>query len=152
MDTTAQFLNVDLDIRSKTELGPVLKDMGRRVAVMHSGPVGPRHLLAVETARTYKNPDATVHALCEIVENLSPTASRLWNAAEKHFDIGYEIPPKMPASRFSLRPDTLLRVARLGAALVVTHYVRNEADRNPRSKSNLKNGAATLRASARATA
>ncbi len=135
MDTTAHYLNVDLDIRSKTELDPVLKDMGRRVAVMHSGPVGARHLLAVETARVYKNPDATVHALCEIVENLSPASRRLWNGAEKHFDIGYELPPEVAASRFSLRPDTLLRVAQLGAALTVTHYIRDGAEGDPLRKS-----------------
>jgi hypothetical protein len=141
MDTTAHYLNVDLDIRSKTDLGPVLKEMGRRVAVMHSGPVGAGHLLAVETARVYKNPDATVHALCEIVENLSPASRRLWNGAEKHFDIGYELPPELAASRFSLRADTLLRVARLGAALAVTHYVRNGAESAPRGESKGKNGA-----------
>jgi hypothetical protein len=134
MDTTAQYLNVDLDIRSKTDLGPVLEDMGRRVAVMHSGPVGTRHLLAVETARNYKNPDATVHALCEIVENLGPAARRLWDAAEKQFDIGYELPPGLAASKCSLRPDTLLRVGRLGAALAVTHYIRNGAQAGPKKR------------------
>lgn len=140
MDTTAHYLNVDLDIRSKTELGPVLKEMGPRVAVMHSGPVGKQHLLAVETAQVYKNPDATIHALCEIVENLSPAACRLWNGAEKHFDVGYEIPNKAATSRVLLRHDTLLRVARLGAAVAVTHYIRNEAERVPPRKSNGQNG------------
>ena len=140
MDTTAQYLNVDLDIRSKADLGPVLEDMGRRVAVMHSGPLGSRHLLAVETARVYKNPDATIHALCDIVENLGPAARRLWNAAEKQFDVGYEIPPGLAGSRFSLRTDTLLRVARLGAALAVTHYICG-ADRVPPGWSLGRNGA-----------
>ena len=151
MDTTAHYLNVDLDIRSKTGLGPVLEDMGRRVAVMHSGPVGARHLLAVETARTYKNPDATIHALCDIVEKLSPASRRLWNGAEKHFDIGYELPPEMAASRFALRPDTLLRVAKLGAALAVTHYIRNGAERAPQRESKTRNGESP-RAKANATA
>jgi hypothetical protein len=141
METTAHYLNVDLDIRSKTDLGPVLKDMGRRVIVMHSGPIGSRHLLAVETARTYKNPDATIHALCDIVENLSRAARRLWNAAEKQFDIGYEILPELTAARFTLRPDSLLRVTRLGASLAVTHYVRNGAEPAPRRESEISDGA-----------
>ena len=125
MQNTAHFLNVDLDIRSKTELAPLLKEFGRRVALMHCGPIGGRYLLAVETAKTYKNPDATTHALCALVENLSPFARRLWNAAEKQFDVGYEWSPGLNASQFSLRPDTLLRVAQLGAGLTVTHYREN---------------------------
>jgi hypothetical protein len=122
MQNTAHFLNVDLDIRSKSELAPILKEFGRRVALMHCGPVGPRHLLAVETAKQYKDPDSTTHALCDLVDALSPSARRLWDSADKQFDIGYEWAPGLNTSQFSLRPDTLLRVARLGARLTITHY------------------------------
>jgi hypothetical protein len=122
MQNTAHFLNVDLDIRSKSELAPILKEFGRRVALMHCGPVGPRHLLAVETAKQYKDPDSTTHALCDLVDALSPSARRLWDSADKQFDIGYEWAPGLNTSQFSLRPDTLLRVAQLGARLTITHY------------------------------
>ena len=122
MQTPPYFLNVDLDVRSTSDLGPLMQAMGRRVAVLHCGPVGSRYLLAIETARTHKNPDANVHAMCAIVESLSRPARRLWNAAEKQFDIGYEIGSEHVASRFTLRNDTVQRIARLGASLAITHY------------------------------
>lgn len=98
--------------------------MGKRVDVLYSGPVpkSRRYLLAVENARYFKSPDVTIHALCAVVEGLSPAARRIWRAAHKQFDVGYELRLSERLSRFSLRPDTLERVAKLGATLTVTCY------------------------------
>jgi hypothetical protein len=76
----------------------------------------------LESARYLKNPDATIHALCSVVESLPPAAQRIWQRARKEFDVGYELRPSERSSRFSLRPDTLERVAKLGATLTVTYY------------------------------
>jgi hypothetical protein len=126
----AHFLNVDLEIESASKLDSLASAMGERVIVLHSG-VGSkpkRHLLAVESARFLKNPDAAIHALCSVVESLPPAARRAWQAAHKEFDVGYELRPSERSSRFSLRPDTLKRVARLGGTLTVTYYRRDAND------------------------
>ncbi len=104
--------------------------MGRRVYVLHSGPGSTkRHLLSLGISRTLKvkSPDATIHALCDVVESVTPAARRIWNAAIKEFDVGYELRATERCSRFSLRPDTLKRIAKLGATLTVTYY-RGDAD------------------------
>ncbi|HTL17158.1 MAG TPA: hypothetical protein VL793_07970 [Patescibacteria group bacterium] len=119
---TAQYLNVDLDIRSKSNLDSLLIEMGRKVAVMHCGPVGNRYLLAVETAASHKDPDSSIHGLCDIIEEFSRSAREMWDDAVKQFDVGFEWKPRERASNFSLRPDTLQRMAKLGATLTVTHY------------------------------
>jgi hypothetical protein len=119
----AAFSNVDLEIHSSTKPDLLVAAFGDRVSVLHSGPGTKRkHLLAVETATYYKNPDTTIHALCKIIESLPPAAKRVWKAAHKEFDVGYEIGPTERSSCFSLRPDTLKRVAKLGAFLTVTYY------------------------------
>ena len=105
------FLNVDLEIWSASKLDGLLAEMGRRVLVNYCGPAPKRHLLAVPAYRYYKNPDAAIHALCKVIESLSPAGRRIWRASRKTFDVGY-----------SLRPDTLARVAALGANLAVTYY------------------------------
>jgi hypothetical protein len=118
------FLNVDLEIESASKLHSLAAAMGKRVAVLHSGPASKpkRHLLALESARSLKNPDATIHALCSVVESLPPAERRVWQKARKEFDIGYELRASERSARFSLRPDTLERVAKLGATLTVTYY------------------------------
>jgi hypothetical protein len=123
------FLNVDLEIESASKLDTLAAALGERVHVLYSGPVSKRRrLLALESSGQYKNADETIHALCAVVESLSPAVHRVWSAAtRKEFDIGYELRASEFSSRFTLRTDTLERMVRLGATLAVTCY-RGEGD------------------------
>src|SRR5215813_2934109 len=95
------FLNVDLEIQSASKLDSLVAAMGKRAHVLHSGPGSAgRHLLALESARQHKGPDATIHALCALVEDLPPAARRIWSRAIKEFDVGYELRPSERSSRF----------------------------------------------------
>ncbi len=117
------FLNVDLDIESTSKLDSLASAMGKKVNVLHSGPgLERRYKLVLEVTGAHEGPDATIHALCAIVEGVPPGARRTWNASRRVFDVGYEIRESERLSHFSLRPDTLERIARLGAFLAVTTY------------------------------
>jgi hypothetical protein len=118
------FLNVNLDIRSTANLNLIATELGDRVFVLHSGREGKgrRYLLALENARHYKSPEAAIHAFCKRIERLSPSARRLWTAAQKVFDIGYELHPLARSSRFLLRSSTLEEISDLGAKFAVTYY------------------------------
>ena len=126
---TPYFMNVDLEIRSISKLEPIIEAFGERVMVVYYGPgEGRKRFLSVECARGYKSPDKTIHALCKIVEELPPAPRRIWDRAHAVFDVGYGLRSNERSSGFSLRPDTLQRVARLGAFLGVTYYRENECD------------------------
>jgi len=125
---TPYFLNVDLEIVSKTSLGSLARGHGRRVIVLHCGLFKKRHLLVLESSRQHKKPDAAIAALCSAVEHLTPAAKRIWQAASKDFDVGYELRSSERSSRFTLRQATLERVARLGATLTVTYYREEDAE------------------------
>ena len=116
------FLNVDLEIWSGSKLDGMSAEMGERVSVHYCGPARKRHLLAVANSRQYKSPDSAIHALCKVVETLSPAGRRIWSAARKTFDVGYQLRASERSSHFSLRPKTLARVSDLGATLAVTYY------------------------------
>ena len=116
------FQNVDLEIWSASKLDGLLAEMGQRVSVLYCGPAPKRHFLAVENSRYYKNPDSAIHALCKVIESLSPAGRRIWKTSRKTFDVGYSLRPSERSSHFSLRPDTLARVSDLGAILAVTYY------------------------------
>ena len=132
----SDFLNVDLDVESVASLDLLVTEMGERVLVLYSGPAGKpkRTLLTVEACGNRKSPDPAIHALCTVVESLSPAAKRIWAAADKVFDVGYELRATEKCSRFKLRPDTLERVAKLGASLAVTYYRREEEAKLTRVK------------------
>jgi hypothetical protein len=118
------FSNVDLDIvsTSKSKLDLLAIEMGRRVTILHAGPVRNRHLLVLESSRQHSGPDDAINALCSEIERLSPTARRIWDGASKEFDVGCELRHSERMSRFSLRLDTLQRLASLGATLAATFY------------------------------
>ena len=119
------FHNVDLEIESCSSLELFVKELGRKVVVLHSDWItNDLYLLSLEVTRSTKHADATIHALCSLVESLSPKAKQLWNrATRKDFDIGYE--NRSFPSRFTLRADTLKRIAKLGATLAVTCYEKD---------------------------
>lgn len=118
------FLNVDLDIESERPLRSLACELGNRVCVMFSGRMRDRHCLYLETGRAEKSQDATINALCALIEGLSTSGKRVWDAAERReFDIGYESRlSSQRAHRFRIRPNTLRRVAMLGASVAVTLY------------------------------
>jgi hypothetical protein len=118
------FCNVDLDIESRSDLSALKTELGRRVFVLTGGLVRPGFfLLRLETAKQYDNPDDTICAFCSVLERLSPKGKRAWRSAHKReFDVGYDLVPNQTASQFSLRTETLRRIAKLGATLGVTLY------------------------------
>jgi hypothetical protein len=118
------FLNVDLDIESKSSLGSLARELGNRVSVTFSGRIKGRHGLFLESAGTERGQDAIIGALCALIEGLSQRNRQVWDAAlRKEFDLGYEsrLSPQR-ANRFTIRPGTLRRMAALGASVAVTLY------------------------------
>jgi len=118
------FLNVDLDIESRSDLTVLETELGRNVHVLGGGPVSPGcFLLRLETSPQFKTPDETICAFCSLLEKLSPKAKRAWRSAhKKEFDVGHDIVRGQLASQFSLRTETLKRMSALGATLGITFY------------------------------
>src|SRR5687768_14838858 len=78
-----EFLNVDLEIHSRSSLEPLLSELGERVCVLYSESKPNKHFASVEISRYWKNPspDKTIAALCNILESLSPKARAVWKKA-----------------------------------------------------------------------
>jgi hypothetical protein len=126
-----EFLNIDLDIESKSPLDALEREFGDRVSVMFCGRMRGRHCLYLETAGRARGQDAILNALCSLVEGLSESGRRMWDAADKReFDLGYETRLSSErANRFRIRPGTLRRVAGLGATVAVTIYPEDSRTR-----------------------
>jgi hypothetical protein len=119
------FLNVDLDIESKTSLAPLLREFGDRVSVMFSGRIGTRYCLFLEIAGASRTGlEKTINGLCALIEGITPRSRKVWDQAHrKQFDIGYEARlASQRANHFRVRTRTLRRIVNLGASLAVTFY------------------------------
>jgi len=94
----------------------------RKASVLYCGRERDCYLLAVEK-HYYHEPDATIRALCKVVQGLSEPGKQLWRSAfRRTFDIGYAAHSDAAVCSAAIKPETLRRVAQLGADLVVTIY------------------------------
>ena len=117
-----RFLNVDLEVRGRKDLQPLIDDLGDDVINLYSGRVHDHYLATFEVALS-GDANELIQQFCHLIENLASEARSTWDEASlKVFDIGYEagIGPKSYES--NLRPETVAAVAALGAALRVTIY------------------------------
>jgi hypothetical protein len=141
-----QFINVDLEVWSRTDLSALGEAVESMALVLYVGKSGRNHLVALETKETrLSSPEATMWALLKVIGALPPVARRAWKSAESRvFNIGYqaeefvtelqERPPgsgrwhvKDPrkaakASVTTLSPKLLRAVVRAGGTITTTIY------------------------------
>jgi hypothetical protein len=120
--TEVHFLNVDLEVRSPSDLKPLIDDLGEDVVNLHAGRVHD-HFLATFEASISGDANQLIEYLCHSIENLGPEARRSWDEASlKVFDVGYEAGVAPKSYESTLRPETIAAVARVGAAIRITVY------------------------------
>lgn len=120
-----RFLNVDLDIYSKSDLEPLIKALGENAFVLHSGRER-RYLSAhLELSRVPTSADAAIRGFVALILRLPRTAQKLWKTAiSRSFNIGIQGGRAPQSYEVELAPATLREVAALKAQLVVTVYGR----------------------------
>jgi hypothetical protein len=119
------YLNVDLDLESKSPLAPIVEAFGEDVVVLHQSTSRERCAATFEAAGTGCSGDAesAINYLCSLVENLAEDDRRIWDeCCTRVFDIGFESGDSPRCVRAILHPETVERVAALGAAIMVTIY------------------------------
>jgi len=124
------FLNVDLDICSKADIGTLVTALGRKVIVLHAGRIRQAHCVHLELAKTAKTADAAIRGFCDLIEALPKPERDLWNAAKaRDFNIGVQAGTEPHSTEFALAVETLKSASELGARIVFTVYAPEESTR-----------------------
>jgi hypothetical protein len=127
--TATQFLNVDLDLTSRKDLGPLLQAFDEKVVVLHSAKQRGVHHVSLELYEfsRYVEPETCMGRFVQLVRRLPLPARRLWNGAvERQFNIGIQAGRKGAAFTSRIKTATLRRVAEIGGEIVITVYVPPE--------------------------
>lgn len=121
-----RFLNVDLDLYSKSDLQPLVDAFGKKVDVLFVGRVRRTYEAHLEIATFIpKNPQVAIVQFCKLVHALPPAARRIWDEAKiRSFDIGIDSndPKPLPTYWFAVSPVTLKAAANVNAQIAVTVY------------------------------
>ena len=128
------FLNVDMEVISRTPLDPLVQAFGRKVDVLHVGPWGRRYGAHVEVAGSgYRgNADALIRRLVTLIKALPRSARRLWDTAQsREFNVGIEAAAKSRTFELPLEPETLMAVAGVAGRIVITVYAPERINAPP---------------------
>jgi hypothetical protein len=125
-----KFLNVDLDIFSKSDLQPLADAMGKKVIVLHVGRFKRTYEAHLELSgsplpqvRHPKSPEALIIEFCRLIEELPPAARKMWEAAKtRTFDIGIKAPGPSSCYWSSISPEALRAASEINAQIAVTVY------------------------------
>lgn len=132
----AKYLNVDLDIYSRSDLQPLVNGFGNRVIALYVGRERRRYSAHLELAGFQRpSADATIRAFCTLIRALPKTERELWNGAKtREFSVGVQAGRQPLACDFRIEAQTIKAVAELGALIVLTVYGPEGTKRRNASK------------------
>lgn len=120
---TTRFLNVDLDVYSRSNLQPLVAALGSKVFVLYAGRDKRTYSAHLELARDPKNADASIRGFCALVKSLPRAQRALWNAARvRDFNIGVQAAMHPFSYKIELAPDTIKAASEINSRIVFTVY------------------------------
>jgi hypothetical protein len=124
MPPKTYFGNVDLEVRSTSDLSPLRTAFGRNAAQLGSSGIDLRYWMRLELSRkTPRSPADGIRSFCRLIDKLPPVARRLWkNASIREFDIGIYADNIPSTVRWVLKPDVIRDAAKIGAQIKITVY------------------------------
>ena len=142
-EDATNFLNVDLDIFSKSRLNKLVAAFGDKIMVHYVGRDRSRYSAHFALGYYFPNTaDTAIRAIARLVNDLPRSARKLWDGAQvKTFNIGIQAGIKPHFAEFPLHRDTLHTMAKLGARVIITVYAANRLSIDPdksKSKSRAK--------------
>ena len=120
-----QFLSVDLELEgAAATLEMVAAELSGSLFVLHHEVRGRRARIHYQViSARLATPEATLRSLCRIVERLRSPARRAWQSLRtRDLNVGIQAGRQPHFVEYPITPETLSRVAALGARVVLTVY------------------------------
>ena len=122
----SHFLNLDLELNSRSDLSPLAKHLKRTSAILYNGPSGNGFRLCAEPivgGRFCTSPRICTTFFLDALKALPPRlAALLSSCSSRFFDYGFEGGLQSKPLYVTLPASHLARIARLGAQVRVTVY------------------------------
>ena len=121
-----RFLNVDVDVWSRSDLRPLAAAFGRKILLHYAGKERGQQSAHFSLASAHgKSADAIIRRLVTLIEALPRPARQLWNRARRRdFNIGIQAGTEPYSHELALKGDTLGLVAGIRGRIVITTYGR----------------------------
>jgi hypothetical protein len=118
-----QFLNVDLDIYSKSHLEPLVEALKGRPFIHYVGREKGRYAAHISLSSHGQTADALIRNLGRLIKKLPKPARALWNSAtSREFNLGIQSGYKPQSHEVNVSESTVALVSELNASIVITTY------------------------------
>jgi hypothetical protein len=129
------FLNVDLEVFSKSDLQSLVAALGSKVHVHYLGKEFGLFKAYLDLALQPKTPESGILRYCKLVQKLPPSERSIWNAAKsRSFDIGIEAPKRGSHYWTAVGADAVRAAAEVGAQIAISVYSPMGTARPPKKK------------------
>jgi hypothetical protein len=125
MAALSHFLNLDLVLRSNSDLGALVRHLDQRVFVISDQEFEGRFLLVLELTGKDSGQDAQwcTQQFLTIIDKFPDAVLDVWRGCtSRTFSYGFEGGRNSPALDTTIAADLLLRIARVGADIGITVY------------------------------
>ena len=125
MAAPAQFLNLDVVLRSNSDLGALVKHLDQRVFVISDQEFERQFVVVLELAAKEPAQDARwcTQQFLAIIDEFPDAVLDLWKlCTSRTFSYGFEGGCDYPALDATITADLLLEIGRLGADIGITVY------------------------------
>ena len=125
MAALSQFLNLDLVLKSNSDLGALVKHLDQRIFVISDQEFEGRFLLVLELTGKEAAQDARwcTQQFLTIIDEFPNAVLDLWKGCtSRTFSYGFEGGCDYPAFEAAITADLLLQMGRVGADLGITVY------------------------------
>jgi hypothetical protein len=130
------FLNVDLEVFSKSDLQPFVAALGSKVHVHYLGTEFRLFKAYLDLAEQPKTPESGILRYCKLIQKLPPKQRALWDAAKsRSFDIGIEAPGCGSYYWSAVGPEAIRAAAKVGAQIAISVYGPMKTARAPSKRS-----------------
>jgi hypothetical protein len=121
------FLNVDLEIFSRSSLEPLVAAFGKKVLVLYLGPEFGLNKAVLEIPGRSKSPDFCILRFCRMINSLPIRERAIWSSARSRtFDIGIEAPPKARIYWSPISEKAIQAAAEVNARIAISVYNPNK--------------------------
>lgn len=124
-EETTHFLNVDLDIHSRTNLQPLVTAMGKKVHVLFVGRIKRTYQAHLELRESglSESADSIIRGFCALIRKLPKAAVEQWNQSKvRDFNIGVQAALQPHSHEIALELETVRAAAEVNARIVLTVY------------------------------
>ena len=120
---TTRFLNLDLMLRSSSDLAPLAEHFGEHVIVLYNGEAEGAFLLALEASMDRQSPEELIGYFLRLVDALPAEQRAIWDrCSSRTFDFGFQAGCNASPGQLKIEPAVLAMLAERGVTVEVTLY------------------------------